>query len=815
MEVTHFENPDKMALQLALEREMVGLGQEQYRRSVEKAKENGNESETPYGIVLLRKTVEPLAKLITEFLEDAASGRAGRRHIAARYLSLLHPETAAFIIAKRILDNLTDPGRVQRVALSVAQALEDEVRFRFFREQNPAYFTRVLQALQQRTSNKTWRRKVMVHSMNKVEIDWTPWPEREAIHVGLKALDLFIQASGFAKIVTFQVGRRFRQQVEPTEELSAWISRYNARCELLSPAFLPCVVPPKPWTGAWGGGYYSDEIKPLPLVKTRRRNYLEDLNNRVDEMPAVFEAINAAQDTAWKVNKPVLDVMRQVWDRALPLGKLPSRDDLPLPPKPADIAENKEALEEWKRAAAKVYEQNARLRSKRLQIAKVIWIAEKFADEPAIYFPYQLDFRGRMYAVPMFLNPQGADWSRGLLTFAEGKPIGSTKAAAWLAIHGANCFGVDKVSYSDRVDWVFDNEERILAVAADPLAETWWAQADNPWQFLAFCFEWAGYCREGLSFVSSLPIQLDGSCNGLQHFSAMLRDPVGGAAVNLVPSDVPQDIYGRVAEVVVRKLEAMTEDATAQKWLAFGITRTITKRPVMVLPYGGTLHSCREYVYAAAKEQIAEGKANPFGDDLFKACMFLARVVWEAIGEVVVAARRAMTWLQKVASVAASEGLPIVWHTPVGFPVQQAYYRIEDRMVETLMSGNIRLRLRLASETENIDPRRQAQGISPNFVHSLDAAALMIYVVTARANGIDSFSLIHDSYGTVAADCDTMAACLREAFVALYRDNDPLADFRAEIANMLPEGKVEKLPPLPKKGDLDIEGVLDSPYFFA
>ncbi|GFH30236.1 DNA-directed RNA polymerase, partial [Haematococcus lacustris] len=39
----------------------------------------------------------------------------------------------------------------------------------------------------------------------------------------------------------------------------------------------------------------------------------------------------------------------------------------------------------------------------------------------------------------------------------------------------------------------------------------------------------------------------DGSCNGLQHYAALARDSRGAAAVNLVPSDKPQDVYSAVA----------------------------------------------------------------------------------------------------------------------------------------------------------------------------------------------------------------------------------------------------------------------------
>jgi hypothetical protein len=101
----------------------------------------------------------------------------------------------------------------------------------------------------------------------------------------------------------------------------------------------------------------------------------------------------------------------------------------------------------------------------------------------------------------------------------------------------------------------------------------------------------------------------------------MLRDPVGGAATNLVPAERPQDIYGKVAEQVTKRLQETvyvdhTGDYTAMgperdmipyahKWLDFGIDRKITKRPVMVLPYGGTFTSCRGYVRPPSRSAAA------------------------------------------------------------------------------------------------------------------------------------------------------------------------------------------------------------------
>ncbi|MFO7945906.1 MAG: DNA-directed RNA polymerase, partial [Armatimonadota bacterium] len=106
-----------------------------------------------------------------------------------------------------------------------------------------------------------------------------------------------------------------------------------------------------------------------------------------------------------------------------------------------------------------------------------------------------------------------------------------------------------------------------------------------------------------------LPVAADGSCNGLQNFSALLRDKVGGKATNLLPTDIPEDIYSEVASVVTKKLKEKAldpEDTHAAEWLRIGVSRKITKKPVMTLPYGSTLSSCTESV----EEWLMEHRAQ-------------------------------------------------------------------------------------------------------------------------------------------------------------------------------------------------------------
>lgn len=60
-------------------------------------------------------------------------------------------------------------------------------------------------------------------------------------------------------------------------------------------------------------------------------------------------------------------------------------------------------------------------------------VAEEFKDEPRIYFPHSLDFRGRAYPMHPHLNHMGQDICRGLLTFADARPLGR-HGLGWLYV---------------------------------------------------------------------------------------------------------------------------------------------------------------------------------------------------------------------------------------------------------------------------------------------------------------------------------------------------------------------------------------------
>lgn len=827
---TNEEWQRKMPRQIELEEKMRNMGIDRYWSRTSRAVENHTETNTIPVKRLMNQALSDVAAGIEAFVAQAYSGKAGVKAVAVRYIEQLDAEAAALITVRTVLDGVTKGDTTVALARRVGSMIMDEVQFRQFKEQNGEDYKSLKQKYEKQTGHYRHKRNAMRHHMDAKGIQIEDWPVTDIVMVGAKCIDIMIETTGLVEQVTRAVDvKRHESVIIATEAAMQWINEEHNRCAALSPVLLPTIVPPRPWTGPREGGYWTNRVRGMNVVKTFSKGYLQELADH--EMPDVYDALNVMQHTAWAINTKVLEVVKTLWDNRSGLSVIPSADDLPIPVRPAFLDDGRdkeqwteaelEAFREWKRSATDTHTMNAKLKSTRLQFVKTLMVAEMFAEEEEIFFPHQLDFRGRCYAIPMYLNPQGADLARGLIEFANGVAITSEVSRSWLAIHGCNCFGNDKVSLEDRVKWVEDNEQEILAIAADPYNNRSWVDSDKPWQYLAFCFEWAAFKAEGWGFVSTLPIQMDGSCNGLQNFSAALRDPIGGAAVNLIPADLPQDIYQRVADVVLEQVKKDAcnheDDATmriAQGWLKYGITRKVCKRPVMTLAYGAKEYGFKQQVFedTVIPAKYDKSKEFPWEGSGWGAANYLGKVIWDCVGTVVVAARQAMDWFQQAARAAAKEELPVRWTTPDGLVVLQAYPKNITKRIELTFGGMRRDTTVAIGVTKELDRNKQANGISPNWVHSMDASHMRATLRAGWNEGLRSFSLIHDSYGTHAGNTEALAAILREEFIKMY-SNNVLEVFKKELELQLPDGAT--LPDLPPTGTLDLEAINKSRYFFA
>ena len=570
---------------------------------------------------------------------------------------------------------------------------------------------------------------------------------------------------------------------------------------------LPSFTPYAPWVSA-------KHETGAPLVKTGSQKVLRML--RPETHPIIFDAINKSQAVGWQVNEFIYDL--HLW-----------------------------ALRNKTEAFADIWEQsNAEAKATKLREARAIGdIAGRLKGKP-FYHRYYYDFRGRKYPASAYLHEQGSDLAKGLLLRKEKKAIGEA-GFFWLLISIATNWAgeagredglkTDKLPLQSRFEWALDNEEILVSYAENPKVNQGWMHADKPWQFLAACHEllslrvWQTQTTRkevlgndgniyltdpdylNYEYESHLECFIDGSNNGSQHLSALTRDEVTAPHVNLVPLDLPGDLYKYVADHVWAHLEKIVEEYTPEEvekcekiidnliemkkqiglaepksdhrrelidqirafkhkerdfmskcspvfWLRVTDDkerRKIVKRNVMTLPYGGT-------AYGLGEQQINDAKKLGINLLLFmehRWAAFIGREIFEDCKRSLQRPMRLLSVFEQAGKRAEERGAFLSWTVPITkFPVIQHYTEGKVKKIwvqygppmgRKKSTGYYENTLQLAiAFLEDVIPskRKQAQGASPNAIHSLDAAHLAITV--SRANF--PVTTVHDSFGCLLAD---------------------------------------------------------------
>ena len=195
------------------------------------------------------------------------------------------------------------------------------------------------------------------------------------------------------------------------------------------------------------------------------------------------------------------------------------------------------------------------------------------ATEPYVgkvfYQQYTCDSRGRFYPLSAYLNEINSDNAKGMLSFAEGKPLGDSGLNE-LYHHIANMFGEDKLTHEGKVKFVENKYYEFVSMGKDPQANKAWMASEEPFQFLSAVIELAELDAHFVAggktedFISHTICYRDGSTNGLQHLFSLAKDNKNAHLVNVKPTadGKPGDMYTHVATKVKDKLIDDASDAT-------------------------------------------------------------------------------------------------------------------------------------------------------------------------------------------------------------------------------------------------------------
>jgi DNA-directed RNA polymerase len=877
---------DLMAAQRDREDTSIAKGVERFQaQQLRKAQTDGLEA-TDSVSKMLRGATPIVGEGLRKWL-DARRAEKGRKPVAFKPIELIDIDKLALIGTSAVFHELANGGAVAAITHQIGRLAQVELEADAMLTKDKKRAKALKALVEKGASERTLEdRHADLAADLGVDLGWTG---HTRVLVGQAVLgvilidlkDVFVQTRIHTK---GPKGAHTIPAIELTPEAVAVLLEMEDIAAFMRPLYTPMIAPPRPWTTMNTGAYLDLRVsKTVPLVKTfsgeHRRLIREAL--KAGEMQEVLDAVNAIQGTRFAIDKDILRLIRwAVEEEHQPGSKFPmATAKAPKVPEKVGAVEWASWSQERRTAVSRERTAKAILRKSNnrahITLSGDVAMAEELAVAEAFYVPHNLDFRGRVYAVPHF-NHQRSDYMKALFRFADTVPLGE-HGGDWLRIHLANCGDFEKMSkkpFADRIAWVEANAVQIIATGRNPEAFVdYWSSADSPFCFLQACMEYAAWDASGYSpdFGSSIAIAADGSCSGLQHYSALTRSAMEAHHVNLVSRDTVGDIYQITADEAVPSLQASVlkaqsydegskerrEGELCQIVLDQGFGRGEVKRNVMTYFYGSGKFGMRdqhmEDTMRPIADEVAMGKreAHPYAvltertnkdtgearwelDGGYSCAQVMAAHTYAAVVKVAPMADDAANWIQSVAALLAHEGLSMIWRTQTGLPVVQRYSEYVSKAVNLWLfdksikvpsgndkvdaEGNALARIQLLireAPTKRVEKKRMRSAASPNVIHSMDGAHLQRSVAMAKAAGIDHFLMIHDSFGAHAGHMATFSAVIREAFISCYADYCPLAELDRYARSVLSDEGQEKLPAIPAKGDLDLDLIRGSLYAFA
>ena len=378
----------------------------------------------------------------------------------------------------------------------------------------------------------------------------------------------------------------------------------------------PMICEPVDWSlsekSVAEGGYVSEAMRKRAPFITREALHLRLGRRRYEPTQELIETLNMAQKTRFKVNQKMLDYQA----RAL-LSTVEDifTDSVEVNLRP-DCVELR-VKEGWTENKSLLPDPNS------LDMwLRQIKYSESLVEDPhaqgGFYHPLRLDHRGRMYTNSTLLDPQGDDFSRGLLSLGESRPL-TSQGWKWLCISVSKLWegttlGPEKNSTFEQLLSTTRQEDsdfvRLLkSVAADPLStiDQWSKNRTDiikshseGFQRLSATIAYVEALTDGGVGANSdfIAVQ-DASSNIYQHISLILRDRHMANLVNVLEGDHPKDVYQEVANVISDlsggpgkdAIEELGEINNLPRSVCIGIiehvsTRSHAKSPVMTKGYG-------------------------------------------------------------------------------------------------------------------------------------------------------------------------------------------------------------------------------------
>lgn len=251
--------------QIKLETEMVDAGVRRYKQQANKLIEKEVESKTQHGRAMVASVVQNVADGVTKLQNTTTSNR----DIARKKLKGKDADQIAYLSLITVIDSISRRFTLLKVARQIGMRIEDQERLTLWLEAEGQIAANVIKLANEKSdAGRASKRHGLTNKMNKDGYKETEWTNEERIHVGLRLVDIIITTTGIISLKKQKTSRnKTTTFVEATNATLEWIQKFNDAGMSKRPRWSPCIIQPKEWNDLWGGGYHSEQIKKLPLVR--------------------------------------------------------------------------------------------------------------------------------------------------------------------------------------------------------------------------------------------------------------------------------------------------------------------------------------------------------------------------------------------------------------------------------------------------------------------------------------------------------------------------------------------------------------------
>ena len=815
--------------------------------------QSGRNAQTSVGRGIIRSLVPAVAKWL-ELHNESVAKKA--RHVgqAEKEYSRLKGWVDAFTMAhigvtvtvEAIGRGQTFRTPINSVQANIGKQIEDQAFIEMMQLANPFYFSK-LQKWYLHDVVRRYDKKIaaMQHALNNKmdDAEWRFMTEKEHISVGALILRAVMSIpcnktnrEGFFERKTIRESR-----TKNVSYLAYSKSGIIYRDTLQSMADeiiyqpLPMVCPPMPWSLEERGGFLLQPPRPF--------GELIHSHNKTVPSQAALDALNRLQSQPFRINHFILDTQQELLKKTNAIGSFRSYEkdswkDEHFPLYTSEyIASLEKGTQEHKdvmRELTDAYHQQKLDEKQAINPRRILKQAEALRDE-VFYTPYFFDSRLRLYPITEIGMTNG-DYIKALMVSAEPQPITEdTRRELLIAIATSGDFGkVSKKDYFTRLQWSeeFIKTGDFMEAVTNPAKATYWKEADEPFQFLAYCEEFYSIFMTGERDTTRVFIGRDMSCSGIQFLSSLIGDEKAMSFVNVIPGDEPRDAYGEVARVARQllgdtgwlQIKILKRKENDEAWNqkhpdrkreprdiieieVDSIDRGVVKTQVMVTGYGGSYQAKRKYILESLDEKKIE--LHP-GDRniVVSACIEAMDMAFPKYAEL-------NAWFKKVAKAAFEANVEeLKWVTPNGSVIQQDYREPLFAVVKThAASGGHYSKLMTDDEGQSyiqtgygdVKPGKHGSAIAANVTHSLDAC-----MIQNGVNMIDpdlSIQTVHDCHYGMPGYMSYMSYFFRKAFLEVV--TSPV------LENLLEANGIQDTMELPEINEVDVSVCLESAYMFS